>query len=132
MAYPQVCLPASTGTGALFLQQISQTEPVAWRVVIEDQVGCHLPEDDVCLPANKRRPPLPPDRPTARPPRTQLRRKTRRPRKDEVCDRLDSSLRKLEGRIIAALRPWHSDPAKVAQLIGFGWNLDGLNSGAQI
>ena len=112
---------------ALFLRQISQTEPAALHVVIQDQAGFHLPEDDARLPANLRLLPLPPYSPELNPVE-----KLGDLVKDEVCNRLYPSLRKLEDRIIAALRPWRSDPAKVAQLIGSGWLLDGLNSGAQI
>jgi len=50
--------------------------------------------------------------------------------KDQVCNRLYPSLRQLEDRIIGALRPWRTDGTRVAQLIGRGWLLDGLNSGA--
>jgi hypothetical protein len=52
--------------------------------------------------------------------------------KDQVCNRLYPALRKLEDHILAALHPWRSDPARVAQLIGQGWLLDGLNTGASI
>ena len=112
---------------ALFLQQISQTGPAALHVVIQDQAGFHLPEDDPRLPTDLRLLPLPPYSPELNPVE-----KLGDLVKDEVCNRLYPSLRKLEDRIIAALRPWRSDPAKVAQLIGSGWLLDGLNSGAQI
>ncbi len=47
-----------------------------------------------------------------------------------VCNRLYPNLRKLEDRILAALRPWRTTATKVAALIGEGWLLDGANSGA--
>jgi hypothetical protein len=50
--------------------------------------------------------------------------------KDQVCNRPYPSLRKLEDRIIAALRPWRTDGPKMAELIGDGWLLNGLNNGA--
>ncbi len=49
--------------------------------------------------------------------------------KDQVSNRLYPDLRKLEERILAALRPWRCAPARVAQLIGDGWLTSGLNCG---
>ena len=55
---------------AIFLKQIADSDYTALHVVIADQAGFHLPEDDVRLPANLRllpppalgrpRPPFPP------------------------------------------------------------------------
>jgi hypothetical protein len=50
--------------------------------------------------------------------------------KGQVCNRLYPNLRKLEDRILAALRPWRTSAAHVAALIGEGWLPDGANSGA--
>ena len=110
---------------ALFLQQISQTAPAELHVIIQDQAGFHLPADDARLPANVRLLPLPPYSPELNPVE-QLGDLV----KDQVCNRLYPSLRKLEDRILAALRPWRTDGRKVAQLIGQGWLPDGLNAGA--
>jgi len=41
----------------LFLQPISQTDPQALHVILQEQAGFHLPETDSRLPANVR--PLP-------------------------------------------------------------------------
>lgn len=109
----------------LFLQQISQTEPDAVHVIIQDQAGFHVSAVDPRLPANVRLLPLPPYSPELNPVE-----KLGDLVKDQVCNRLYPSLRKLEDRIIGALRPWRTDGTKVAGLIGQGWLLDGLNDGA--
>lgn len=111
----------------LFLQQISRTEPDAVHVIIQDQAGFHLSATDPRLPANVRLLPLPPYSPELNPVE-----KLGDLVKDQVCNRLYPSLRKLEDRIIGALRPWRTDGTKVAGLIGQGWLLDGLNAGAPI
>ena len=109
----------------LFLKQISQTEPDAVHVIIQDQAGFHVGAADPRLPANVRLLPLPPYSPELNPVE-----KLGDLVKDQVCNRLYPSLRKLEDRIIGALRPWRTDGTRVAGLIGEGWLLDGLNDGA--
>jgi transposase len=110
---------------ALFLQQIGQTDPQAVHVIIQDQAGFHLPNGDARVPANVRLLPLPPYSPELNPVE-----KLGDLVKDEVCNRLHPNLRKLEDRILAALRPWRTCAAKVAALIGEGWLRDGANAGA--
>lgn len=109
----------------LFLQQISQTEPQAVHVIIQDQAGFHVRAADSRVPANVRLMPLPPYSPELNPVE-----KLGDLVKDQICNRLYPSLRKLEDRILGALGPWRTDGAKVAGLVGKGWLLDGLNSGA--
>jgi len=46
-----------------------------------------------------------------------------------ICNRLYPSLRRLEDHLLAALRPWRTDRTRVAELIGTGWLLDGVNAG---
>ena len=110
---------------ACFLRQIGETDPAALHVIIQDQAGFHLPAGDPRVPANVRLLPLPPSSPELNPVE-QLGDLV----KDQICNRLYPTLRKLEDRILAALRPWRTDPARVAQLIGAGWLRDGLNIGA--
>jgi len=110
---------------ALFLQQIGQSDPQALHVVIQDQAGFHLPTKDPRLPANVRLVPLPPYSPELNPVE-----KLGDIFNDHVCNRLYPSLRKLEDHILAALRPWRTDAARVAALIGDGWLLNGANAGA--
>ncbi len=108
----------------LFLTQIGQSDPGALHVVIADQAGFHLPEDDPRLPANVRLLPLPPYSPELNPVE-----RFGDLVKDQVCNRLFPSLAALERRIEAALRPWLTSPVRVAQLIGEGWLHDQVNSG---
>jgi transposase len=112
---------------ALFLQQIAESDPQAFHVVIQDQAGFHLPENDARLPANLRLLPLPPYSPELNPVE-----KLGDLVKDRICNRLYPNLRRLEDHILAALQPWRTESARVAELIGRGWLLDGLNAGAPI
>lgn len=109
----------------LFLWQISQTDPQALHVIIQDQAGFHLPATDERVPANVRLLPLPPYSPELNPVE-QLGDLV----KDQICNRLYPTLRKIEDRILAALRPWRTDRTKVAALIGEGWLLNAANNGA--
>jgi hypothetical protein len=110
---------------ALFLAQISQSDPEALHVVTADQAGFRLPPTDPRVPANVRLLSLPPYSPELNPVE-----KFGGLVKDPVCNRLFPSLRALERRIEAALKPWRSTPALVAQLIGQGWLLEQVNAGA--
>ncbi len=113
---------------ALFLTQISQSDPEALHVVIADQVGFHLQSADPRVPANVRLLPLPPYSPELNPVE-----KFGDLVKDAVCNRLFPSLRALERRIEAALKPWRTllaSRALVAQLIGEGWLREQVNAGA--
>jgi len=112
---------------ALFLQQLAAVEPAAVHVVIQDQAGFHLPAHDARVPKNVRLLPLPPYSPELNPVE-----KLGDLVKDRICNRLYPSLRCLEDHIVAALQPWRTDPTRVAQLIGSGWLLDGVNAGAPI
>ena len=110
---------------ALFLQQLSATEPAALHLVIQDQAGFHLPENDPRLPKNLRLLPLPPYSPELNPVE-QLGDLV----KDRICNRIYPNLRRLEDHILAALQPWRTHSGRVAELIGDGWLLTGLNAGA--
>ncbi|WP_457795350.1 IS630 family transposase [Horticoccus sp. 23ND18S-11] len=110
---------------ALFLQQLGATDPAALHVVIQDQAGFHLPVADPRLPKNVRLLPLPPYSPELNPVA-----KLGDLVKDRICNRLYPSLRRLEDHLLAALRPWRTESARVAELIGRGWLLDGVNAGA--
>jgi transposase len=94
-------------------------------VIIQDQAGFHLPNTDARVPANVRLLPLPPYSPELNPVE-----KLVDLVKDQVCNRLYPNLRRLEDRILAALRPFRTTATHVAALIGNGWLPDGANSGA--
>jgi hypothetical protein len=82
--------------------------------VIQDRAGFHLPENDPRLPSNVRL--LPPYSPELNPVE-----KLGDIVKDQICNRLYPTLRKLEDHLVGALRPWRTEPARVAALIGRGW-----------
>lgn len=109
----------------LFLQQIAAVDPEALHVVIQDQAGFHLRADDARVPKNVRLLPLPPYSPELNPVE-----KLGDLVKDRICNRIYPSLRRLEDHILAALHPWRTDAKRVAELIGTGWLLDGVNAGA--
>lgn len=108
---------------ALFLQQIADSDPSALHVVIADQAGFHLPEDDVRLPVNLRLLPLPPYCPELNPVE-----RFGGLLKAAVANRLYPTLRRLEDHLAAAARPW-STPAAVSSLI-HTWLADQVNAGA--
>jgi transposase len=111
---------------AVFLRQIADSDPQALHVVIADQAGFHLPAADPRVPPNLRLLPLPPYSPELNPVE-----KLGDLVKDRVCNRLYPNLRRLEDHIIAVLRPWCTEAARVAALIGDGWLPDGANAGAK-
>lgn len=98
-------------THAIFPKQIADSDSSALHVVIADQAGWHLPQDDSRIPSNLRLLPLPAYCPEFNPVerfggliKAQLR------------NRLYPNLRKLEDRIVAASKLWTS-PDKVSGLI---------------
>ena len=110
---------------ALFLRQIADSDPKALNVVIADQAGFHLPEDDGRLPANLRLLPLPPYCPELNPVE-----RFGGLLKAAVANRLYPTLRRLEDHLAAAARPW-STPAAVSSLI-HTWLAEKVNSGAPV
>jgi len=101
---------------ALFLRQISESDPAARHVVIWDQAGFHPQADEPGVPANVRLVPLPPYSPELNPVE-----KLGDIWKDHICNRVFTQLRVLEDEILAALEPFRTQPARVAQLIGDNW-----------
>ncbi len=95
----------------------------AHAVVLLDQAGWHG-SAELVVPPNITLMPLPPRCPELNPVE-----KLGDLVKDWICNRLYPSLRRLEDHPLAALRPWRTDSARVAQLIGAGWLLDGVNVG---
>lgn len=110
---------------AVFLAQISQSDPAAVHVIIQDRAGFHLREDDARLPPNVRLLPLPPYSPELNPVE-----KLGDLVKDAICNRLFDELKTLEDAILAELQPLRESGQRVAQLIGTGWLLDQTNAGA--
>ena len=96
---------------ALFLQQLCATDPAALHVVIQDQAGFHLPENDLRLPRNVRLLPLPPYSPELNPVE-----KLGDLVKDRICNRVYPNLRRLDDHLLAALRPLGAPTAPASQL----------------
>ena len=111
---------------ALFLAQIGQSDPAALHVVIQDQAGFHLRNDDRRLPPNVRLVPLPAYSPELNPVE-----KLGDWVKDAICNRLFTDLRTLEAAVLAELDPLRQSAQRVAQLIGEGWLRDQVNVGAK-
>lgn len=114
-------------THLLFLKQIAESQPEALHIVIADQAGFHLKQNDSRLPANLRLEPLPPYSPELNPVE-----KLGDLVKDAICNQLYPNLRKLEDAIYGELKPLCENATLVAQLIGKGWLLDQVNSGDPI
>lgn len=114
-------------THLLFLKQIGETQPDALHIIIQDQAGFHVKTDDKRLPGNIRLEPLPPYSPELNPVE-----KLGDLVKDAICNRLYPSLRKLEDAIYCELKPLCTTASRVAQLIGQGWLLEQVNSGAPV
>jgi transposase len=96
---------------AVFLKQISESDPNALHVIVMDQAGFHMKQEDGRVPANIRVLPLPPYCPELNPAEW-----FGRVVKAPTVNRIYQSLKHLEDHIIAVARRW-SDPAKVATLI---------------
>ena len=96
---------------AVFLTQISESDPNALHVIVMDQAGFHKKQEDGRVPANIRVLPLPPYCPELNPAEW-----FGRVVKAPTVNRIYQSLKHLEDHIIAVARRW-SDPAKVATLI---------------
>jgi transposase len=101
---------------AIFLRQIGESDPAARHVVIWDQAGFHPAPGEAGVPANVRLLPLPAYSPELNPVE-----KLGDIWKDHICNRLFTQLRVLEDEILAALQPFRTNPARVAQLIGDNW-----------
>jgi transposase len=86
---------------AMFLKQIASSDAESLHIVIQDQAGFHLKEDDPRLPSNLRLLPLPPCSPELNPVE-----RFGGIIKQAVSNRLYASLEKLEAHIEAVTRVW--------------------------
>jgi transposase len=113
------------GIHAMFLKQISETEPESLHIVIADQAGFHLRGNDQRIPPNMRMLPLPPYSPELNPVE-----RFGGLIKAAVSNRLYPTLEKLEAHIESVARDW-GKPEKVAGLI-HEWLADKANCGAPL
>ena len=108
---------------AVFLKQIAESDPDALHVVVMDQAGFHMKQEDGRVPANIRVLPLPPYCPELNPAEW-----FGRVVKAPTVNRIYGSLEKLENHLIAVARSW-SEPSKVASLV-HQWMHDQVNATA--
>ena len=110
---------------AVFLKQIAESDPDALHVIVMDQAGFHMKQEDGRIPANIRVLPLPPYCPELNPAEW-----FGRVVKAPTVNRIYGSLEKLENHLIAVARSW-SEPSKVASLV-HQWMHDQVNATATI
>jgi len=110
---------------AVFLKQIAESDPDALHVIVMDQAGFHMKQEDGRVPANIRVLPLPPYCPELNPAEW-----FGRVVKAPTVNRIYGSLEKLENHLIAVARSW-SEPFKVASLV-HQWMHDQVNTTATI
>jgi transposase len=110
---------------AVFLNQIAQSDPDSLHVIVMDQAGFHMKQEDGRVPANIRVLPLPPYCPELNPAEW-----FGRVVKAPTVNRIYESLEKLENHIIAVARDW-SEPSKISSLI-HQWMRDEVNASAAI
>ena len=108
---------------AVFLKQIAEGDPDALHVIVMDQAGFHMKQEDGRIPANIRVLPLPPYCPELNPAEW-----FGRVVKAPTVNRIYGSLEKLENHLIAVARSW-SEPSKVASLV-HQWMHDQVNATA--
>jgi len=108
---------------AVFLKQIAESDPDALHVIVMDQAGFHMKQEDGRIPANIRVLPLPPYCPELNPAEW-----FGRVVKAPTVNRIYGSLEKLENHLIAVSRSW-SEPSKVASLV-HQWMHDQVNATA--
>jgi transposase len=108
---------------AVFLKQIAESDPDALHVIVMDQAGFHMKQEDRRVPANIRVLPLPPYCPELNPAEW-----FGRVVKAPTVNRIYGSLEKLENHLIAVSRSW-SEPSKVASLV-HQWMHDQVNATA--
>jgi transposase len=108
---------------AVFLKQIAESDPDALHVIVMDQAGFHMKQEDGRVPVNIRVLPLPPYCPELNPAEW-----FGRVVKAPTVNRIYGSLEKLENHLIAVARSW-SEPSKVASLV-HQWMHDQVNATA--
>ena len=108
---------------AVFLKQIAESDSDALHVIVMDQAGFHMKQEDGRIPANIRVLPLPPYCPELNPAEW-----FGRVVKAPTVNRIYGSLEKLENHLIAVARSW-SEPSKVASLV-HQWMHDQVNATA--
>jgi transposase len=107
----------------LGLKQIAESDPDSLHVIVMDQAGFHMKQEDGRIPVNIRVLPLPLYCPELNPAEWFA-----RVVKAPTVNRIYGSLEKLENHLIAVARGW-SEPSKVASLV-HQWMHDQVNATA--
>jgi transposase len=100
----------------LFMKQISQSEPGAQHIVLQDGAGFHLRPGDEALPANVQVVMLPAYSPELNPVE-----RLWDVLKDNVCNQAFGNIRSLRQSLTPTLKSYWSDADKVLRLIGRNW-----------
>jgi hypothetical protein len=108
---------------ACFLQQLAASDEEAIHVIIQDQAGFHLKEQDEGLPANVKLLPLPPYSPELNPVE-----RIGDLIKDVTGKRVFKTLADMEASIEEEIKPLWSDPQRVRSLVGNGWMRSQVNA----
>lgn len=116
---PGVSKDAST----TFLQELASSDPQAIHVIIQDQAGFHLRENDERVPHNVRLLPLPPYSPELNPVE-----RVGDLMKDATGNRVFESLEQMEKTIEKEISPLWKDPQRVRSLVGDGWIRSQVNA----
>jgi transposase len=106
---------------AVFLKQIAESDLGSLHVVIMDQAGFHMKQENAWVPNNIRLLPLPTYCPELNPAEW-----FGRVVKAPTVNRIYESLEKLENHLIAVARVW-SEPSQVASLV-HQWMRDQVNA----
>jgi len=99
-----------------FLEQVAQSDPSAYHIVIQDGAGFHFRDGDERLPERIRLVTLPPYSPELNPVE-----RLWDVIKDRICNRVWTSLKELEAGLDEVLREYGTTPELVKSLIGGGW-----------
>ena len=107
----------------VFLEQVVQTDPEAWHILLWDQAGYHPKPGDERLPAQLSLLPLPPYCPELNPMEglwDQV--------KDRLANELWETLELAEAAITEVLKPVWEQRTLVRSLVGDGWLTTGVTS----
>lgn len=110
-----------------YLENLAASDPEAIHVLVRDQAGFHLRDEDARLPERVRIVNLPPYSPELNPCEQMW-----DIIKDDTCNQVHSSVSALRERIGVTLRRYWEDAKSVLRLIGRDWFLVQLNASPKI
>lgn len=110
-----------------YLEDLAASDPGAVHIVIRDQAGFHLRDEDPRLPAKVRIVDLPPYSPELNP-CEQLWDQI----KDRLGNRIYGTIEELRDATVPILRHWWGNPQSVLSLVGRPWMQDQANASSKI